>query len=169
VSQDEFYLRIAGAFESLEQLVEQGRISFYGAATWDGLRKPGQMSLVRLASIAESIAGPDHHFRFVQLPVNLAMPEVYTAQREPMDGGAVNLLTAAERLGITVVGSASILQSRLAPDPAGAQRAIQFARSTPGVTVSLVGMGRRQHVEENLAIAHKAPLSPEEYAAVLAA
>ncbi len=34
-----------------------------------------------------------------------------------------------------------------------AQRAIQFTRSTPGISVALVGMGRREHVIENLAVA----------------
>jgi aryl-alcohol dehydrogenase-like predicted oxidoreductase len=34
-----------------------------------------------------------------------------------------------------------------------AQRAIQFVRSTPGVTTALVGMSKRTHVEENMAVA----------------
>ena len=34
-----------------------------------------------------------------------------------------------------------------------AQRAIQFTRSTPGIAVALVGMGRREHVLENLGVA----------------
>ena len=37
-----------------------------------------------------------------------------------------------------------------------AQRAIQFTRSTPGIAVALVGMGRREHVLENLGVAHGA-------------
>jgi aryl-alcohol dehydrogenase-like predicted oxidoreductase len=167
VPPDEFYRRTAAAFDALEELVREGQIRYYGAATWDGLRKPGALSLTRMASLAERSGGSDHHFRFVQLPVNLAMPEAYTVRREALDGEMVNVLTAAERLGITVVGSASILQSRLASVPVGARRAIQFARSMPGITVSLVGMGRRQHVDENLAIAGMPPLAPEEYEAML--
>jgi aryl-alcohol dehydrogenase-like predicted oxidoreductase len=38
-----------------------------------------------------------------------------------------------------------------------AQRALQFARSTPGVTTALVGMGRREHVAENLDVARVEP------------
>jgi aryl-alcohol dehydrogenase-like predicted oxidoreductase len=66
---------------------------------------------------------------------------------------------------MTVVGSASLLQGRLRGDlPAevaarfpgcgtDAQRALQFARSAPGLAAALVGMSRVPHVEENLAVA----------------
>ena len=44
-----------------------------------------------------------------------------------------------------------------------AQRAIQFVRSTPGITCALVGMSSRKHVEENIATASRPPLSLTEY------
>jgi aryl-alcohol dehydrogenase-like predicted oxidoreductase len=77
---------------------------------------------------------------------------------------------------VTVVASASILQGKVAKDlpehvrePMGslgtdAQTAIQFTRSTPGVTTALVGMSRRAHVEENLQLARVPTASPEDYA-----
>ena len=43
-----------------------------------------------------------------------------------------------------------------------AQRAIQFARSAPGVGCALVGMSRIEHLEENLETARIPPLSREE-------
>jgi len=70
--------------------------------------------------------------------------------------------------------SASILQSRLARNlppvlkdhlpnlRTDAQRAIQFARSTPGVGTALVGMKQIAHVEENLRVAEVPPASPEQ-------
>ena len=85
------------------------------------------------------------------------------------------VLEAAARLGIAVVASATLLQARvlehmpdavedLLPGPAGkAWRAIQFTRSTPGVSVALVGMGRREHVMENLGVAKVPPAPLEEY------
>jgi len=39
-----------------------------------------------------------------------------------------------------------------------AQRAIQFTRSTPGISVALVGMGHSEHVLENLGVAQFQPL-----------
>ena len=44
-----------------------------------------------------------------------------------------------------------------------AQRAIQFTRSTPGISVALVGMGRREHVIENLGVAKVPPAALEDY------
>jgi len=84
-------------------------------------------------------------------------------------------LEAASSLEVTVVSSASIYQGRVAqglPDhirePLGslatdALTAIQFVRSTPGVTTALVGMSHREHVEENLQIIRFEPASPDDY------
>jgi aryl-alcohol dehydrogenase-like predicted oxidoreductase len=44
-----------------------------------------------------------------------------------------------------------------------AQTAIQFVRSTPGITTALVGMSRVAHVEENLQLARIAPVLSEDY------
>jgi len=79
-------------------------------------------------------------------------------------------LEAAQRFGVTVMCSASLLQARLLgqlPGPlraqfgaltTDAQRAIQFTRSAPGVTTALVGMSRIEHVDENVATAKLPPL-----------
>jgi aryl-alcohol dehydrogenase-like predicted oxidoreductase len=68
-----------------------------------------------------------------------------------------------------VMASASILQGQLSrrlPQTMAdafpglqtwAQRALQFVRSTPGITAALVGMSRREHVAENLAVARAEP------------
>ncbi len=43
------------------------------------------------------------------------------------------------------------------------QRAVQFVRSTPGMTVALIGMRQTAHVEENLAVAKTPPTPAEDY------
>ncbi len=78
----EFEDRIRRAFAQLECLVEQGRIRWYGAATWEGFRKKDALSLPRLAAIAGEEGGPGHHFRFIQLPFNLGMVEAYLDRPE---------------------------------------------------------------------------------------
>jgi len=40
---------------------------------------------------------------------------------------------------------------------------IQFTRSTPGIASALVGMGRREHVLENLGVAPVPPATHEQY------
>jgi aryl-alcohol dehydrogenase-like predicted oxidoreductase len=168
VTREAFEDRIHAAFSMLEELVAQGRIRYYGAATWDGFRKKGALSLTRMAEIAAEVGGAGHHFRFIQFPFNLDMVEAFVDRPE-------NVLESAQRLGIIAVASATLLQARLAdemPDSVAgrlpgletnAQRAIQFTRSTPGIAVALVGMGRKEHVLENLGIARVAPAPREQY------
>jgi aryl-alcohol dehydrogenase-like predicted oxidoreductase len=172
VAEDVFYARIQAAFELLEALTGTGEIGYYGAATWDGFRRtgPGALSLDRMAAMAREIAGTAHHFRFIQVPVNLAMTEALAGP----------VLERAAELGITVVASASLLQSRLArglPDEVAqampgtlsdAQRAIQFTRSAPGITVALAGMSKPGHVDENLGIARIRPVPREDFARAFA-
>jgi aryl-alcohol dehydrogenase-like predicted oxidoreductase len=69
------------------------------------------------------------------------------------------------------------MQGRLAAEMPGAveaelrgetrtQRAINFARSGPGVTCSLVGMGSPEHVDENVAAGEYEPLGASTFDAV---
>ncbi len=177
VSDSEFYYRIASAFERLEDNRKQGKLQFYGVATWNGFRVSQESkeyhSLSRMVEAAQEAAGDVHGFRFIQLPFNLAMPEALTLLNQDVGGEKLTVLEAAERLGITTIASASMLQRRVAqglPDsvrePLGslatdAQTAIQFVRSTPGITTALVGMSRVEHVEENLKLTNVEPVGAE--------
>jgi aryl-alcohol dehydrogenase-like predicted oxidoreductase len=179
VSRDEFGRRLAAAFEFLERAASDGRIGCYGTATWNGYRQQsdsrGYLSLAEIVSIARDVGGEDHHFKAIQLPHNLAMPEALTLGNQIVEGEPLSLLMAAARLGVTVMCSASMFHAKLAqslPPFVGealkglstdAQRAIQFVRSTPGVTTALVGMSQRVHVDENMAVASVPPTSVEEF------
>lgn len=172
VSADVFRKRLGAAFELLESLVNDGLLRFYGIATWNALRVPmGSRDYIGLedtVAIAREIAGDDHHFRFVQLPFNLAMPEAFTLANHPCHHKHVSLLAAARSLGVAVVGSASLYQGRLLHGlpkelastfglNSDGDNAIQFARSAPGLLTSLIGMGQREHVERNLRAARVPP------------
>ena len=181
VSDEEFYQRLRQAFVMLESNIKAGKIKMYGVATWNGFRQPiesaGKHSLPRMVALAQEVGGESHGFRFVQLPFNLAMPEAMTLPNQKLnDGEPVTLLEAAGALGVTVVSSASILQGRVAHglpeairEPLGAlatdaQTAIQFVRSTPGVTTALIGMSSVEHVEENMQLTHIEPAHRDDYA-----
>jgi aryl-alcohol dehydrogenase-like predicted oxidoreductase len=168
-----FMSRVRDVFAMLEGAVAEGRIGRYGVATWDGFRKPPEarehLSLAALVEAAATVGGSGHHFRVVQLPYNLGMPEAHATATQVVGGERVSVLEAARRLGVSVVTSAAILQGQLArklapavadalPDlDTDAQRALQFARSTPGIATALVGMSSRRHVAENLAVARTEP------------
>jgi aryl-alcohol dehydrogenase-like predicted oxidoreductase len=133
VSEQEFYSRLKLAFERLEQNRREGKLAHYGVATWNGFRVPPYHSLSRMIEAAREAGGDDHAFRFIQLPFNVAMRE------------GISVIEEAQRLGVTVMTSASMLQGRIDP-----QTALRFNLSTPGITTALIGMSRVEHVEENL-------------------
>jgi aryl-alcohol dehydrogenase-like predicted oxidoreductase len=168
LSRDEFEARLLAAFTRLEELVERGKIRWYGAATWDGFRQKGALSLPQMVKLATQAGGAAHHFRFIQLPFNVEMVEAFVEKPE-------SVLDAALRLGVAVIASATLSQTRVLenmPDrlahqlpglATAAQRAIQFTRSTPGIAAALVGMSHREHVMENLGVARVAPVAREAY------
>ncbi|HEV2912225.1 MAG TPA: aldo/keto reductase [Pyrinomonadaceae bacterium] len=179
VARAEFDARLRAAFELLERERKDGRLRMYGVATWNGFRVPRDareyLSLERMAELAREAGGAEHGFRFVQLPFNLAMPEALVLDNQTLGGAEVSLLEAARALGITIVASASTLQGKVARnlpahirEPLGSlatdtQTAIQFVRSTPGITTALIGMSRREHVEENLRLVRIPPALAEDY------
>lgn len=179
VDRPTFLGRMRAAFQLLEAAVGEGRIRWYGTATWNGYRQPASardfLSLAELERIAREIAGHRHHFRVVQVPYNLAMTESFTVANQPIAQETVSLMEAAQRLGIYVMTSASIYQGQLARNlPAiigdflpgletDAQRALQFVRSTPGVGTALVGMRTVTHVEENARVGRVPPLPWDQF------
>ncbi len=160
---DAFLDKLRDAFRFLEEARRAHHIRYYGLATWDSLRlPPGQLELLSLEDVvqlAERVGGPNHGFRFVQFPFNLRMPEAASVQNQAVGPEHYTLFEAATRLGIGTFSSVPLLQAQLpAPD------ALEFARSPPGHIAPLVGHKDPLHVEENLALAARPPLSPEAFA-----
>jgi len=185
VPPDAFRQRLHDAFVMLEEEVQKGTLRYYGLATWNAFRAAAgsrdYMNLFEAEKIARDVADQQHHLRFVQLPFNLAMPEAYglanqvsgnqTSGNQFTRNQATSLLIAARRLGIAVMGSATLQQGNLVADlpdflrqklktRTDAESAIQFARSAPGLTTALIGMGKKDHVKTNLNPASQ-PLVPE--------
>ncbi len=156
---------VTTAFSELESQVSKGNIGAYGCATWNGFRtfaaNRNHLSLTELVVAARKAGGVDHHFRAIQLPVNLAMTEAVRAPTQSDEGKNTTVLELAQELQISVIASASLMQAQLSRDlPAAvrklfpaygtdAQRAIAFVRSLP-VASALVGMRSVDHLTENL-------------------
>ncbi len=173
------------AFRACEALVADGKTEAYGVATWSGFRvmpdRPDHLSLERLLQLAEQAGGREHHFRWIQLPLNLGMAEAHLVATQSFGGRMMTPLAAAQAAGLQVQTSASMLQARVLPQIAEqvealrelfpgcespAQMALQFTRSCPGVTVALCGMGQVTHVEENAKVLRLPPLEPAALAAL---
>jgi len=177
VTREEFHLRLRRAFEYLENEVARGRIRFYGMATWNCFRKDPKAqdyeSLESVVRIAAGVGGANHHFRFVQAPFNLGMPEALVAGNQSLRAEAVPLVKAAQALGVTLIASASLLQTRLRSLPpfvsealgqsSDLLNALQFVRSSPGIATALVGMSQLAHVEENLQLMAVPPAGQEQF------
>ncbi len=173
-----FNTKIRECFEYLEFEVKRGRVRYYGLATWGGFRvSPASrqyLNLAELLGIAEQVAGQEHHFRFIQLPYNLGMPEAYTLKNQEVDGQRLSTLEVCERLGVYTYISASIYQGRVigrVPQELkqklkvekDVHASLQFVLSTPGVGTALVGMSKLEHLEENLQILSIPRLSETEF------
>ena len=179
VSRPAFMRRLRAAFEFLESAARDRRIGLYGTSTWSGFRQPQAardfLSLPDLVTLAEEVGGSEHRFRVVQLPYNLAMPEAFTLANQGAGRAVVPLLEAARQLGVYVMSSASIYQGQLAKNlppviarflpglGTDAQRALQFARSTPGVGTALVGMKTADHVAEAARLGAVSPVPWEQF------
>ncbi len=178
VPREMFNSRLRAAFEFLESAVAAAKIHFYGLATWNAFRQSENaqdfLSLAAMEQIARDVAGGSHHFRFVQLPCNLGMTEALTRSNQPLDGARAPIVGAASKLGITLMASAAMLQGQLSRGlppfvtaalgmNTDAERAMQFVRSTPGITTALVGMSHVEHVRANLSLVGVEPASQDQF------
>jgi len=183
IGREEFFRRLRAAFAALEKAVGDGKIRMYGTATWNAYRvsptSADALSLGEVLRVAEEVGGKDHRFRAIQLPFNLAMPEAAVANNQQAGSRPGPVLQTARAYGLMVFASASLLQGQLTEGlppkfrswfpqmRTDAQRALQFVRSTPGITCALVGMSNLEHVQENLATALAAPMTLEQFRAIL--
>jgi aryl-alcohol dehydrogenase-like predicted oxidoreductase len=184
VSREVLNGRIAAAFEVLESAAAAKKIGAYGLATWNAFRNDPRaqdyLSLEAVCGLARQVAGTEHHFRFVQLPFNIAMPEALIRPNQTVGGKAVSMIQAARELGIALVASASLLQTHLVGKVSQAihgvlglrndlECALQFVRSAPGIATALVGMRRVDHVKANLKLAGIPPVSQEQFRRIFTA
>lgn len=178
ISKPEFAKRVRDAFGFLESAAAQGKIQYYGIATWNGFRQDARardaIQLAEMESIAREIAGDRHCFRFVQLPFNLGMTEALTLGNQTVNGKQLTIMEAASELEITLIASASLLQGQVARNLPSfvaqalglendAERALQFARSAPGITTALVGMSRVEHAKANTKLVSVPPATLDQF------
>jgi aryl-alcohol dehydrogenase-like predicted oxidoreductase len=175
VTRDQFLKNLRAVFNLYEQKRSQGKIKFYGMATWECFRVPSDspqyLSLKDTVKMAEEIGGKDHGFRFIQLPFNMHYDQALLKKNQEFEESNISILEAASRLNIGVFTSVPFMQGRLlAPgvmpefdESKPPLRALQFIRSSPGVLAPLVGQKSQEHVSENLEIMKIPPLSEDDF------
>ncbi|MGM0604398.1 MAG: aldo/keto reductase [Halobacteriota archaeon] len=184
------YDTLESTFERLERRRAAGDVRQYGVATWTAFRvEPDHEQYLSLSTLlsrasaaADRVGADDHGLTTIQLPFNVHMADAFTVEGQRLqrsDGRdqSVSVLELAHEEGLFVFTSASIgqgdLRSGLPPEIAAkvngdtpVQRAINFARSAPGVTCSLVGTGSPDHVAENAAAGTFDPIGAGAFDAV---
>jgi aryl-alcohol dehydrogenase-like predicted oxidoreductase len=172
-----FLERVANVFSLYEKKRSEGKIRYYGFASWTCFRvprgEPEYASLADLVEVAKNVGGAEHGFRFIQLPFNPAMSEALSAKNQRIADEPLTTFEAAQRLGLGVFTSAPFAEGRLlnhtrVPELEGSRALslLQFARSAhPAVMAALVGQKDPVHVRENVRIGRIPPLTEEEFTA----
>ncbi|MCH9814069.1 MAG: aldo/keto reductase [Epsilonproteobacteria bacterium] len=173
--------RIKEAFILFESLVKEGKIKHYGVASWNTFLYEEDhteyLSLMDIVAIAKEVGGEAHHFKYLQLPYNLAKTHALNYTNQPYsDGKYYSIMQVAAMEDLHVIGSASLLQMNLFKKPftqnisailgtaamTDVHTALQFARSGPVVS-ALFGSLTPDHVKDNLFLAFTPKANPNEY------
>src|SRR6056297_183741 len=184
-SREDVYDQLEETFTRLEKRAAAGDLDRYGVATWTAFRVPRDhddyLSLPEVISRARKAAkraeNTATHFRAIQMPFNVHMADGFTVESQQGPENDQTALWFAHEAGLNVFTSASIGQGDLArglPEDVderltgetAAQRAINFARSAPGVTCSLVGASDVEHVRENVDAGRYDPMGADAFDAV---
>ena len=175
VSKEQFLENLKSVFELYEQKRDEGKIKFYGMATWECFRVMKDDSqyllLEDIVEMAKNVGGENHGFKFIQLPYNMNYDQALLGKNQLIQNKPVSILESAVTLGVGVFTSVPFMQGRLlAPgvmpdfnDLKPSLRALQFIRSSPGVLAPLVGQKSSEHVLENLEIMNIPPIVPDEF------
>ncbi|QUC65261.1 aldo/keto reductase [Nitrosopumilus sp. K4] len=178
-SKANFLENLKNSFEFFERKRDEGKIRYYGMATWECFRvssdNPQYLSLKETFDMAKDIGGEHHGFKFIQLPYNLYYDQALLAKNQLFDGEKISILESAHRLGIGVFTSVPLMQGRLLNPGVmpefynlkSSLRALQFIRSSPGVLSPLVGHKSPEHVSENLEVMKIPPIPEDEFLALV--
>lgn len=170
----QFLYQLEAIFTLFEEQVREGKIKSYGIAVWNAFSyeesNSEYISLEDVYDVACRVGGANHHFKYIQLPFNIAKTHAYSVANQKMrDGNYYTPLQVAHKLGLGVLSSSSLLQMHLFKRPfkpevgylldskmelkSDVQLALQFVRSTRGIVSSLFSSSSSEHVNSNLSIA----------------
>jgi len=73
MDKQKFKYQLAKVFELYEQMIEKGKLKYYGINSWMSLRamlhEQVYYNLGDLIEVAEKVNGGNNHFKFLQIPV----------------------------------------------------------------------------------------------------
>jgi aryl-alcohol dehydrogenase-like predicted oxidoreductase len=102
-SEDEFYENIRLAFEFLEEMVDEGKIRYYGVSS-NALSAPNNkrpnISLLSICASAHSVS-KNNHFKFIEFPYNVLEDAAVTQKHD----GNRSLTRIAQEQGLITVAN----------------------------------------------------------------
>ncbi len=167
ISYSELMQKIGDIFIAFEELIADKKLKYYGVATWNAFSyEPTNFEYIKikdLVDIANSIT-PNHHFKFLQMPYNLAKPHAYNYSNQQDEELFYTPIQIAKKYNLNVITSSALLQMNLfkrafsktihqklgIKNATDIQAALQFARSAKGVSSSLFSSKDLTHIRENL-------------------
>jgi len=184
VGGDEFEKRVRRAFEACEEFVSKGIIKSCGITTWNGFfyepEHPEYLSLQKIVSIAKSIAGDKHSFKYIQFPYGLGKVHAATLKTQDVGGKKTTLFEAGAELGVDMITLSPFLRMNIFKKPfspsfralcggeamSDIQRALLFASSNGFALSSVFGAIEPAHVEHNFEIKNIDKIPSKNYAKI---
>jgi hypothetical protein len=113
--------------------------------------------------LAEEVGGKSPGLEYVQLPINVLMPEAFVHKWQEQEGSNEVLLNTAKQLQVNVISSSPLLQGQILEIPLSksklgvepyAKRHLQLVRSIPSDSLksTFVGMKSPRNVTINLKV-----------------
>ncbi len=102
-ARDEFYRRLQQSFAHLEREVARGRIAYYGVSSNTAIGNADARDTTdfkRMLAAAEAAANGEHHFRVLQVPLNLLESNALFG-----GNGAESVLTLAAPRGVALLAN----------------------------------------------------------------
>lgn len=149
IGEAKFYERLSKSFEFFEQKIQQGKIKSYGLATWLCFREKAEstgiyLSLEKVMELAKKIGGDNHGLKYIQMPINIMMPEAFAEIFQEITENGVKklerMVSAARKFKVNIISCSPLLQGTLMQLPMPSEifkcknlgaKHLQFIRSIP--------------------------------------
>ncbi|MGL4731207.1 MAG: aldo/keto reductase [Clostridium sp.] len=155
LGKDLFFYQLENLMNFYENKVNEGKIKFYGMATWFAFRvsedNPMHISLEQVVDLAQKVGGKNHHFKFIQLPYNIKDTTAATKPTQKLNGKYFSAIDAANKLGLYVTISAPLNQCNdFKATEFKPSELINYVIKTEGVYAAMVGSKQRKNLIKNL-------------------
>lgn len=147
---DNFEDRLSKAFEFLESARKDGKLRYYGMATWNCFRTSSSnkglyANLQDIVELVEKVCGKENGFKFIQVPINIMHPEAFVESYQNFKHESkgiipVTLTAACSALNINLISSSPLMQGYIVNLPLenslfnvkhNSSKHIQLIRSIP--------------------------------------